>query len=93
MSFVNKEHILYQLRKQLDIDSQPRAIRRAMRIVESAPAENVRPCKKGEWIGFYVDGPGSYAGTCSCCKTTNSTPPMEIANFCPYCGADMRGGA
>lgn len=55
---------------------------------------NARP--QGEWIDY-----NAYYKTCSICKRTvgidfliqsYENPPKRI-NFCPNCGAEMKGGA
>ena len=42
--------------------------------------------KKGKWIKTYRDGFGRLVGCCNQCRVRR---PVE--NFCPNCGADMRG--
>lgn len=50
--------------------------------------------KKGTWIE-QEDGWGGYYYDCSICKeswtTIDGTPVDNGMNFCPNCGADMRG--
>jgi hypothetical protein len=41
--YIEREAVCYQLAKQATIDGQPRAIRRAAKIVADFPAANVRP--------------------------------------------------
>lgn len=41
--YIEREALLYQLAKQTTIDGQPRAIRRAAKIVADFPAADVRP--------------------------------------------------
>lgn len=51
---------------------------------ELAPAADVRPAVRGRWE---KDTPMGYkCNTCGCLMQGKS-------NFCPNCGADMRGGA
>lgn len=47
--------------------------------------------KRGEWIDVWQDGICSWRGTCSVCRSTNDIPPPFEANFCPSCGARMKG--
>lgn len=42
--------------------------------------------RKGEWIRTYRDGFGNLIGYCNKCGRRYS-----VDNFCPNCGADMRG--
>jgi len=53
--------------------------------VQDIPAADVRPVVRGEWeyISFMTV-------KCSNCKETFHE--LEGDNFCPNCGADMRGG-
>lgn len=41
--YIEREAVCYQLAKQATIDGQPRAIRRAAKIVADFPAADVRP--------------------------------------------------
>lgn len=54
-------------------------------IIESVPAADVKPVVRGKWehSRFYP----VYQERCSVCEEWSS----DYANFCPYCGADMRG--
>lgn len=42
---------------------------------------------QGKWIKTHEDGHGYWVGTCSNCGKYS----MEVRNFCPNCGADMKG--
>ena len=81
--YIEREAVCYQLAKQATIDGQPRAIKRAAKIVADFPAADVRPVVRGHWeyISFMIV-------KCSNCQETF----QELAgdNFCPNCGADMR---
>ena len=53
--------------------------------------------KRGEWIGHLIKGTGSLSidkDTCSHCgeRFYQIAETGAIWNFCPNCGADMRGG-
>lgn len=51
--------------------------------------------KTGKWIEQDDGWDGVYY-ECSCCKEAftliDGTPSDNLYNFCPNCGADMRGG-
>jgi len=47
------------------------------------PPADVRPVKRGEWIGD---------GDCIICSNCKTAYTFMGSNFCPSCGADMRGG-
>ena len=55
--------------------------------LDEIPAADVRPVVRGEWRErrFSED---VYGAECSVCHTTWD----YRTNFCPNCGADMRGG-
>lgn len=58
--------------------------------VQLLPAADVRPVVRGKWeqtkdeFGFY--------NKCSACGKEYYCGPIAPFNFCPNCGADMRGG-
>lgn len=81
--YIEREALCYQLAKQATIDGQPRAIKRAARIVADFPASDVRPVVRGEWIK-HPQWKWIYA-ECSECKTVFDVK----SNFCPNCGAWM----
>ena len=55
---------------------------------------SVQPSRKGHWIE-QEDFNGDTYYDCSECKESfclmDGTPTDNLYNFCPYCGADMRG--
>jgi len=59
-------------------------------ILESEPAADVRPVKRGKWKKHYGDheafGERPFCLYCSVCNAITVLP----FNFCPNCGADMR---
>lgn len=86
--YIEREAICYQLEKQESIDGQPRAIRRARRIVESFPAADVVPVRHGRWI-WTETGNTDYEQfwICSECKDRM----YYQTRYCPDCGARMEG--
>ena len=66
----------------------------AIKQLEKLPSAQPEP-KKGEWVEANID---SRYVTCSCCKENNIKGRMAYTpayaatlNYCPNCGADMRG--
>ena len=53
------------------------------KVLERLPAEDVRPVVRGHWLK------NGYSIRCSEC---GYDMPFAVRNFCPNCGADMRGG-
>ena len=58
------------------------------RILDTIPPADVRPVKRGRWVYGIVRADIPIPLECSACEwqVTRRT------NFCPNCGADMRGG-
>lgn len=92
--YIEREALIRYAEKQRVIIVDGTSVADAMRIqgnvfrrcVETAPAADVRPVVKGEWIK---------PTPCSqeYCNQCGLTPKMIfglLPNFCPHCGADMR---
>ena len=60
--------------------------------IESVPAVDVQPVKRGKWIEVGTNQPLSCDTLygCSRCQTGRRLK-SELTNYCPNCGADMRG--
>lgn len=59
-------------------------------IIQSIPAVNVKPVIRGEWER--VGNTDHFK--CTCCNNmilATWDMPSVLLNFCPNCGADMRG--
>lgn len=54
-------------------------------MIESIPAAEVKPVVRGKWISIQ-----NGSGICSNCNRLDHIDPL--ANYCRYCGADMREG-
>ena len=81
----NEEHI-EQLKKLRSFHngSYGRSINKAIEVLKQEP-------KTGHWTHPKVVAmPYEYADSCSCCKEWGKVLTFN-ANFCPNCGADMRG--
>ncbi len=61
-------------------------------LLKAIPAADVVERKRGEWVQIGYDKLMDRI-TCSCCNEYFSTIDncTEQFNFCPNCGADMRG--
>ena len=58
--------------------------------IRKLPAADVRPVRRGKWnIVKLPPDPGYKAKECASCKC--NFWDLEEWNFCPNCGADMRG--
>lgn len=58
--------------------------------VEDTPTVEAKPVVRGEWVEFDIDYGGipTVGYQCSECGQSNGF----LTDFCPNCGADMRGG-
>ena len=77
-----------------EMDAYNEGIDAVIRRIDSVPTADVKPVVHGEWIKE-DDG-----YTCSVCKMFHDgyydNPKFDFAymhDFCPICGADMRGGS
>ena len=60
-------------------------------VLKEIPPADVRPVVRGEWI-LKTDDFDFVDGKCSVCSYTDSFFEENwLYNFCPNCGADMRG--
>lgn len=59
----------------------------AVSLTGSAPTVDAVERKKGKWMHKKITADFHVVGQCSVCKERR-----RIDNFCPNCGADMRGG-
>ena len=62
------------------------ALSYAIKMVELEPSADVRENVKGEWLHKKTTDDYHVTGQCSNCHERR-----RIDNFCPNCGADMRG--
>ena len=63
------------------------ALKMLLEKVERLPPANVVERRTGKWS--LVKDDDRYIYYCSCCNDWNS---YGLSDFCPHCGADMRGG-
>ena len=83
--YIDRDAVCYQLEKQATVDGQPRAIRRARRIVAEFPAADVVERKRGEWARM-----NELDYRCSVCNKRTFINRYPLYAYCPNCGADMR---
>ena len=69
---------------------------RFLELIDEQFTADVKPVVRGEWIGYgdgYADGYMVYdeweCDQCGYIEENDGEPPWY--NFCPNCGADMRG--
>lgn len=56
--------------------------------IKNIPAADVRPAVRGKWMPKNEIGDCCYQ--CSDCGFVRDAYILDIGNFCPNCGADMR---
>ena len=91
--YIEREAALESVREKLRIsESLPDCIPKRASVftlasmndsLKSIPAADVRPVVRGKWIK------NGWSIRCSEC---GHDMPFSVRNFCPNCGADMRGG-
>ena len=90
--YISREALINKLRSDPLFDLVERY--NVTGVINSIPAADVRPVKRGKWIndhnGKYSSSGGNYF--CSACKDPSLRAFGKPAktNFCPNCGADMR---
>ncbi|MGI5958997.1 MAG: hypothetical protein ACOX60_06250 [Massiliimalia sp.] len=92
--YINKEEALNEIRRKCICGYLPFRsntpegimIYEVIRVIDSMPAADVRPVVRGKWVKTDV---GIYE--CSICAHPETVHEVLRYNFCPNCGADMRG--
>jgi hypothetical protein len=85
--YINRDVAYFILNKYAQNDNQPRAMRRAAKLLLTFPKSKVRKDIKGEWIEVLEVSPERLCECSNCGKSEWMTQPFL---FCPHCGADMR---
>ena len=75
-----------------DLGGAVSGVRELIKVMPSAEPER----KNGEWIkedlsGYLTPGGNSIYHCSECGHTEGPWPHSRLTNFCPSCGADMRG--
>ena len=97
VEYIERDAICYQFEKQESIDGQPRAIRRARRIVADFPAADVVPVRHGRWV-LTTQPLGWRDEDCAECSECGEDFVLDewdiddvkdVMRYCPNCGALM----
>jgi hypothetical protein len=88
MTYIEREALVKEFNKISDHDVD---VDEAIELIADFPAADVAPVKHGKWMPKPVMIRCLYAKNhyCSECKSENGA----TCNYCPNCGADMRGVA
>lgn len=60
-------------------------------IIDAQPTADVRENVRGTWTNLQISITGGSCADCSKCGATVYNNFTSTINFCPICGADMRG--
>ena len=81
---ISKSALLEEMKRmQMDIVAKATAIK----TINWQPTVEAKPVVHGRWIGIEDDEMNDVSFVCSVCDLENE----EKTDFCPNCGADMRG--
>lgn len=97
--YVNADDLLVKM-MDLNLDHvQGDDDRELCQVIQALPTADVREVKRGKWLEKQVFEGNSIeewqSAKCSACGRYHTTPYLYYfrkANYCPFCGADMRGG-
>ena len=74
--------------KNMSVEYDAETVQRCIEIVSNSPTIEAEPVKHGKWIGYA----GTIGNECSVCgKWLDVLQGTAEMNYCPNCGADMRG--
>ena len=83
--YISRQAAIDEVTNMTDImnDTAKGVLRERLR---KLPPADVKPVKRGKWIAYYHGGT-AFSYSCNQCLHSAT----ERGNFCPNCGADMRG--
>lgn len=89
--YIKREDALTELDEIGFCDDEPIQTRNsALKIIQKIPAADVRPVVRGRWVATV----GKKSRICSACGHDEpykfADNDVDIFNYCPNCGADMR---
>lgn len=88
--YIDRDCVCYSLEKIATIDSQPRAIRRAIKFVEEFPASDVRKvgvchdCGHWDIVNRHLDTSGNYIANCKWFSRNNNGIQTSSGDFCSF---------
>lgn len=93
--YIVKQKAISALINEANTHSNPvkRAYTRAAALIEQITAEDVQTVRRGRWEKD--EKRNSFEKFCSICKHEaywDTDYGQQLFDYCPYCGADMRGG-
>ncbi len=95
VEYISREAIIEDLEKEIEAGDVAlnedvwinKGLRIAIRDIKDLKAADVNPAKRGKWDGYIC----SECNVCADYFVSGDFYFDEKPNFCPNCGADMRG--
>lgn len=91
---IDQDHILYvgiDMREKASIQFDKDCKQNCIDMLSKAPTADVRDNVKGEWRSIMVECSRENYDQVFCCSVCGVSNDWRRTNFCPHCGADMRG--
>lgn len=87
MRYIDAEKLCFEILEEYGISTGGDDVTEIYGMIINQPTADVRENVRGKWIFPYED---KKYKRCSVCRKTFYSIPAT-SNFCPNCGADMRG--
>lgn len=85
--YIDAEKLCFEILEKYGISTGGNDVTEIYGMIINQPTADVRENVRGEWVFPYEDK--KYKRCSACGKTFYSIP--ATSNYCPNCGADMRG--
>lgn len=93
--YIDKQAVIDEIEEWYDLYPDSDTTREALSLLKKAikkiSPEDVRPVVRGRWIPKNADGSWRVDACSACKKDTHYLRHASAYDFCPNCGADMRG--
>lgn len=83
--YINKKDAIQLWIKQLGAENA----KAVYKIFDILPKEDVAKNRHGSWKNISRTDSYSWSAMCSVCGNQGDIPPVDMANYCPFCGAKM----
>lgn len=87
--YIEADALMRELEREVDLADDWKTAHEISNVVKYFPTADVRPNVHGEWK--YTTHYGERYRVCTNCNTERKDDLSTGWNFCPNCGADMRG--
>lgn len=90
--YIDRQAVLDELDEDIEeFVERDYALKTAKKYIKKIPPADVRPVLRGRWIPKNADGSWRVDACSACKKNTHYLRYASAYDFCPNCGADMRG--